>query len=55
LLFMGIIGEYVGNIQTQVQKRPLVFERDRINFDIGPGEPLQVVISTSNRATPTPT
>jgi glycosyltransferase involved in cell wall biosynthesis len=40
LLFMGIIGEYVGNIQTQVQKRPLVFERDRINFEFGPGEPL---------------
>jgi polyisoprenyl-phosphate glycosyltransferase len=40
LLFMGIIGEYVGNIQTQVQKRPLVFERDRINFEYDPGEPL---------------
>jgi polyisoprenyl-phosphate glycosyltransferase len=41
LLFMGIIGEYIGNIQTQVQKRPLVFERDRINFEYGPGEPLE--------------
>ena len=40
LLFMGIIGEYVGNIQTQVQKRPLVFERDRINFEYEPAEPL---------------
>src|ERR1051326_980311 len=40
LLFMGIIGEYIGNIQTQVQKRPLVFERDRINFEYEPGEPL---------------
>ena len=39
LMFMGIIGEYIGNIQTQVQKRPLVFERDRINFEYGPGEP----------------
>ena len=41
LLFMGIIGEYIGNIQTQVQKRPLVFERDRINFEYEPGEPLE--------------
>jgi polyisoprenyl-phosphate glycosyltransferase len=40
LLFMGIIGEYVGNIQTQVQRRPLVFERDRINFEYSPGEPM---------------
>jgi glycosyltransferase involved in cell wall biosynthesis len=43
LLFMGIIGEYIGNIQTQVQKRPLVFERERINFEYGPAEPLRGV------------
>jgi len=43
LLFMGIIGEYIGNIQTQVQNRPLVFERDRINFEFEPGEPLREV------------
>jgi len=41
LLFMGVIGEYIGNIQTQVQNRPLVFERDRINFEYEPGEPLR--------------
>jgi hypothetical protein len=41
LLFMGVIGEYIGNIQTQVQNRPLVFERDRVNFEYEPGEPLQ--------------
>jgi glycosyltransferase involved in cell wall biosynthesis len=41
LLFMGIIGEYIGNIQTQVQNRPLVFERDRVNFEYEPGEPLR--------------
>lgn len=33
LIFIGIIGEYVGNIYTQVLKRPLVIERERINFD----------------------
>ena len=36
---MGILGEYVGAIHTQVQKRPLVVERERINFEYGPGEP----------------
>ena len=33
LLFIGIIGEYVGAIYTQVLNRPLVFVRERINFD----------------------
>jgi hypothetical protein len=32
LFFLGIIGEYIGNIYTQVQKRPHVFEKERINF-----------------------
>ncbi len=40
LLFMGIIGEYVGNIHTQVHNRPLVVERERLNFQYKPGEPL---------------
>jgi polyisoprenyl-phosphate glycosyltransferase len=35
LFFIGIIGEYIGAIHTQVQKRPLVIERERINFDVG--------------------
>jgi glycosyltransferase involved in cell wall biosynthesis len=33
LFFMGIIGEYIGAIHTQVQKRPLVIESERINFE----------------------
>ena len=33
LIFIGIIGEYIGAIHTQVQKRPLVIEKERINFD----------------------
>ena len=41
LFFMGLIGEYVGAIHTQVQKRPLVVEKERINFEFGFGEPLQ--------------
>jgi glycosyltransferase involved in cell wall biosynthesis len=34
LIFIGIIGEYVGNIYTQVLKRPLVIEKERINFKV---------------------
>ena len=33
LFFIGIIGEYIGSIHTQVHKRPLVIEKERINFD----------------------
>lgn len=33
LFFIGIIGEYIGAIHTQVRKRPLVVEKERINFD----------------------
>ena len=40
LLFLGILGEYVGAIHTQVQNRPLVFERERINFEYAPELPL---------------
>jgi len=32
LLFTGILGEYIGAIYTQVRKRPLVVEKERINF-----------------------
>ncbi|HEY2384971.1 MAG TPA: glycosyltransferase, partial [Terriglobia bacterium] len=36
LLFVGILGEYVGSIHTQVLKRPVVIERERVNFAEGP-------------------
>lgn len=32
LFFIGVIGEYVGAIYTQVLNRPLVHEEERINF-----------------------
>jgi glycosyltransferase involved in cell wall biosynthesis len=32
LIALGIIGEYVGSIHTIVQNRPLVIEKERINF-----------------------
>ncbi len=33
LMFLGVVGEYVGAILTQVQRRPLVVERECLNFD----------------------
>ena len=33
LFFVGILGEYIGSIYTQVLRRPPVIERERINFD----------------------
>ncbi len=33
LFFIGIIGEYIGSIYTQVKNRPLVIEKERFNFD----------------------
>jgi glycosyltransferase involved in cell wall biosynthesis len=33
LFFIGILGEYIGSIYTQVLRRPPVIERERINFD----------------------
>jgi len=33
LICLGIIGEYVGAIWTQVKNKPLVIEEERINFD----------------------
>jgi glycosyltransferase involved in cell wall biosynthesis len=32
LFFLGIVGEYIGAIYTQVRHRPLVIEKERINF-----------------------
>jgi polyisoprenyl-phosphate glycosyltransferase len=41
LLFMGILGEYIGNIHTQVHNRPLVVEQFRLNFEHEPGVAMQ--------------
>jgi len=32
LFFLGVLGEYIGQIYTQVRNRPLVVEQERINF-----------------------
>jgi polyisoprenyl-phosphate glycosyltransferase len=54
MLFMGIVGEYIGAIHTLVQKRPLVVEQERINFEYGPGEPLRDTLP-DNEAQPSAT
>jgi hypothetical protein len=41
MLFIGIVGEYIGTIHTLVQRRPLVVEQERIKFEYGPGAPLR--------------
>ena len=33
LFFIGILGEYIGSIHTQVHRRPMVVEKERINLD----------------------
>ena len=34
LVFIGLLGEYIMNINTRVMHKPLVVEEERINFDI---------------------
>jgi len=33
LFFIGMVGEYVGVIHNHVQKRPIIVEKERINFE----------------------
>ncbi|MEA4863273.1 MAG: glycosyltransferase family 2 protein [Victivallaceae bacterium] len=39
LIFIGVIGEYLGAVWTQVKNRPLVVEEERLNFDEPPPGP----------------
>jgi len=39
LVFLGVMGEYIGAIYTQVQKRPYAVELERINFEYPPSYP----------------
>ncbi|MFA7186060.1 MAG: hypothetical protein WC082_14260 [Victivallales bacterium] len=38
LIFIGIVGEYVGAVYTQVQNKPLAIEDEKINFENVPNE-----------------
>jgi len=40
LISLGVVGEYVGAIYTQVQRRPYAIEKERVNFQFEPGEPM---------------
>ena len=33
LFFIGLLGEYIMNINTRVMHKPLVVEEERINFE----------------------
>ena len=33
LFFIGLLGEYIASINTRVMRRPLVVEKERINFE----------------------
>jgi polyisoprenyl-phosphate glycosyltransferase len=39
LVFLGILGEYVGAIYTRIQKRPYVVELERVNFTTSSADP----------------
>jgi len=49
LLFLGMIGEYVGAIHTMVQKRPFAIEQERINFEFGANEPLRTTAANEEK------
>jgi len=54
LVFLGIMGEYVGAIYTQLQHRPYAVELERINFDHGFGlaQPNPLVVAIEPATTP---
>ena len=33
LFFIGLLGEYIMNMNARLMNRPLVIEQERINFD----------------------
>ncbi len=47
LICLGMVGEYLGAVHTQVLNRPHVIEKERVNFQYEPSEPLQEHLVTS--------
>lgn len=41
LFFIGLLGEYIMNINTRIMNRPLVIEEKRINFDDNKDEAIE--------------
>ena len=33
IMFIGIVGEYVGEILSRMNEKPMVIEKERLNFD----------------------
>jgi hypothetical protein len=46
LVFLGVLGEYVGAIYTQVQQRPYTVELERINFPASTPRPPSMASNT---------
>ncbi len=40
MILTGMLGEYVGAILTQLKHRPYAVEKERMNFEYGPGLPM---------------
>ncbi len=47
LVFLGVMGEYVGAIYTQLQHRPYAVELERVNFDLPWGYPKQTPLTVN--------
>lgn len=52
LFFMGMIGEYVLAIYGQVREKPVVFERERINFEKATATSSEAPMETKGRREP---
>ncbi len=52
LVFLGVLGEYVGAIYTQVQQRPYTVELERVNFPVSSSAPPTLARSSSVDADP---
>jgi polyisoprenyl-phosphate glycosyltransferase len=55
LVSMGVMGEYIGAIHTQIQRRPFAVERERVNFETPPQVPLGVEMTETPSAGATAT
>jgi len=47
LVFLGVMGEYIGAIYTQLQHRPFAVELERVNFDQPAGYPKQETVAAA--------
>lgn len=41
IFFMGVLGEYIGSIHTQIRNMPLVVEAERVNFEDTDKQPVR--------------